>query len=517
MTGRDEPSSRMRFHRLLPLALVAVLVALTALSASAQEASPPTAVPPDPSAFDGPVTEPMAPITPGPAPWADPNITKLEHLIFIVQENRSFDHYFGLYENPFGRKVNGIPRKPSGAFAVCNPHPVLNGRCLKPFRTSNPVNKGGPHSHTASVISENGGAMNGFIQAAVSGRGAGSYFCANNPFAARCSKFNGPQGQPDAMSTMTRAAVPNYWSYADWGVLQDRMFAPVDSWSLPAHLYLYSAWSAECPGGPLTCQSAIETDSPGPYKWTPITYLLDEAGVSWKNYVGDKTDVSCVNWPCQDIGADVDATPWIWNVLPNFTTVVGSNQRDRTQPVSQFFDDAAAGKLPKVSWILPSLRNSEHPAHGSMQPGQTYVTRLINAVGNGPDWGSTAVFITWDDWGGFYDHVQPPNIDRNGYGLRVPGLMISPYAKEGFVDHQTLSFDAYLKLIEDRFLGGGRLPGDRADNRPKIRENADRLGDLTAEFDFLQVPRVAPILDPTPAVPATPEGVSEALRPNAPW
>jgi phospholipase C len=261
----------------------------------------------------------------------------------------------------------------------------------------------------------------------------------------------------------------------------------------------------------------VELNSPGPYKWTPITYLLDQAKVSWKNYVGNGTINNCATWPCQDIGEEPTATPWIWNVLPNFTTVVANKQRDRTRPVSEFIDDAQNGTLPRVSWVLPDLRTSEHPAHGSMQPGQSYVTRLVNAVGNGPNWDSSAIFITWDDWGGFYDHVKPPNIDRNGYGLRVPGLLISPYAKEGFVDHQTLSFDAYLKLIEDRFLGGGRLPGDRRDNRPKIRENADRLGDLTLEFDFLQTPREAPILDPYPKVAAVPEGVSTALRPNAPW
>lgn len=505
--------TKVRTRRLSQGVAMLLMLSLAGIaSAAAQVASPAEPV----AVFDGPITEPLGTVTPGPAPWADPNITKLDHLIFIVQENRSFDHYFGLYNSPSGRKVNGIPRKPGGAFAVCNPHPILGGRCLKPFRTTNPVNKGGPHAHISSVLSVNGGRMDGFINAAVQGRGAGSYTCANNPFSSACAKFNGPQGQPDAMSTMTGAVVPNYWAYADWGVLHDRMFAPTDSWSLPAHLFLYSAWSATCPGDPLSCRSDIETHSPGPYKWTPITYLLDQAGVTWKNYVGEDTKVTCTSWPCQPIGT-VGATPWIWNPLPNFTTVINNNQRDRTRPVSEFLEDARDGTLPKVSWVLPDLRNSEHPAHGSMQPGQSYVTRLVNAVGNGPDWGSSAIFITWDDWGGFYDHVKPVNVDRNGYGLRVPSLIISPYAKEAYVDHQTLSFDAYLKFIEDRFLGGGRLPGDRPDNRPKIRENADRLGDLTAGFDFLQVPRPAPILDPTPKVPAVPEGVSDAVRPNAPW
>jgi len=119
----------------------------------------------------------------------------------------------------------------------------------------------------------------------------------------------------------------------------------------------------------------------------------------------------------------------------------------------------------------------------------------------GPDWDTTAIFLTWDDWGGFYDHVVPPEVDGNGYGLRVPGILISPYARAGYVDDQTLSFDAYLKLIEDRFLGGQRLDpatDGRPDPRPTVREDVAILGDLSSEFDFGQPPRPPLILDPRP-------------------
>ena len=117
----------------------------------------------------------------------------------------------------------------------------------------------------------------------------------------------------------------------------------------------------------------------------------------------------------------------------------------------------------------------------------------------GPDWPSTAIFLAWDDWGGFYDHVVPPTVDENGYGLRVPGLVISPYARQGFVDHQTLSFDAYAKFIEDDFLDGERLDpktDGRPDRRPDVRESLPILGDLRADFDFSQPPR-PPFLLPT--------------------
>jgi phospholipase C len=105
--------------------------------------------------------------------------------------------------------------------------------------------------------------------------------------------------------------------------------------------------------------------------------------------------------------------------------------------------------------------------------------------------------LSWDDWGGFYDHVVPPKVDENGYGLRVPGLVISPYAKKGFIDHQTLSFDAYVKFIEDDFLGGARIDpktDGRPDPRPNVREDSPLLGNLVADFDFSQPPRPPMVL-----------------------
>ena len=128
-----------------------------------------------------------------------------------------------------------------------------------------------------------------------------------------------------------------------------------------------------------------------------------------------------------------------------------------------------------------------------------------------PCWGSTAIFLSWDDFGGFYDHVRPPNADQNGYGLRVPGLVISPYARTGYIDHQQLSHDAYLKFIEDDFLHQERLnpaTDGRPDKRPDVREEAPGLGDLANDFDFSQAPR-QPLLLPThpaPGPPSTPPG-----------
>ena len=149
---------------------------------------------------------------------------------------------------------------------------------------------------------------------------------------------------------------------------------------------------------------------------------------------------------------------------------------------------------------MPNNKDSEHPI-ALVSDGQAFVTKIVNAVMESPCWSSSAIFISWDDWGGFYDHVVPPSVDENGYGLRVPGLVVSPYAKKGYIDHQTLSFDAYLKFIEDDFLNEQRIDpktDGRPDNRPTVREDVSVLGDLRKDFDFNQEPRPPLVLPPRP-------------------
>jgi phospholipase C len=179
--------------------------------------------------------------------------------------------------------------------------------------------------------------------------------------------------------------------------------------------------------------------------------------------------------------------------LPSFTDVKADGQLGDIKNLSSFYTAAEQGTLPAVWWIAPIQANSDHPP-ANLATGQAYVTNLINTIMRGPDWDSTAIFLTWDDWGGFYDHVVPPVVDQNGYGLRVPALVISPYAKQGYIDHQILSFDPYNKFIEDDFLGGARLnpaTDGRPDPRPDVREDEKILGDLISDFDFSQPPRAA--------------------------
>jgi phospholipase C len=442
---------------------------------------------------------------PGPSPSPGPELTKLEqaqshlkHLVFIVQENRSFDHYFGTFPG-----ANGFPMR-NGRPSVCVPDPIAHA-CVRPYHSSEQLQEGGPHAQRHSELDVNGGRMDGFVRTVVDS----PLYCADHRGASRCRDYLGPQGQPDVMSYHTAKEIPNYWRYAKTFVLQDRMFAPADSWTLPAHLFLVSAWAARCSDArdPMSCVSNLELveqfqtmrsheDVPI-WAWTDITYLLWEHGVEWGYYVGDDT---CFFDPCPGQGGRRTVSQQ--NPLPWFTTIRETGQMDRIQDHARFYKAAANGTLPSVSWVMPYNGVGEHPASGApIWRGQAHVTHVVNALMKGPDWNETAVFLTWDDWGGFYDHVRPPRVDLNGYGIRVPGLLISPWARAGLIDSQTLSFDAYLKLIEDLFLDSERLnPAtlSRPDSRPTVREKASILGDLLKEFDFGQEPLPPLILDPTP-------------------
>jgi phospholipase C len=425
-------------------------------------------------------------------------IHRIRHVIVIMQENRSFDSYFGTYPG-----ADGIPMR-HGRPTVCEWDPNL-GSCVAPFHDPSPVNEGGPHGAADEARDVDGGAMDGFVASALIGHHA---FCASNPLGPGCTADAGRVGEPDAMGWHDAREIPNYWAYAKHYVLQDHLFEAVRAWSLPSHLSMVSGWSASClaPDDPMSCRTDLGNErtyvqeprlGPTPFSWTDITYLLHRAGVSWRYYVAEGTQpdcaddaMFCVPQP-QEVG-----TPDIWNPLPAFEDVQVDGQAGNIQIVSRYFRDAARGTLPSVSWIVPNHHDSEHPP-ASIAGGQAWVTGLINAAMRGPDWNSTAIFLAWDDWGGFYDHVVPPTVDDAGYGLRVPGLVISPYAKRDFIDHQTLSFDAYLKFIEDDFLGGQRLDpatDGRPDARPDVREEAPELGNLLADFDFSKPPRAPLIL-----------------------
>jgi phospholipase C len=411
---------------------------------------------------------------------------KVQHILIIMQENRSFDHYFGTYPG-----AEGIPVDARGVPTVCNPDPVTS-TCVKPFHLTADKNVGGPHQASSFRTCVDGGRMDGFIRNAESG----TRNCAdpNNPMCTNGTLI-------DVMGYHTAAEIPNYWSYAQHFVLNDHMFQQNASWSYPMHLYLVSGWSATCTvaNDPKTCHTNINNPQggpPNPKPWTDLTYLLHQAGVSWKYYLSQGSDPHCGNDPedCDPVSM-LPTVPSIWNPLVSFDTVKANNELGNIVPYDQFYQDVASGNLPNVAWFAPASEVSEHPV-ALVSRGQAYVTALINTIMKSPFWSSTVIFLSWDDWGGFYDHLVPPKVDAGGYGLRVPGLVISPWVKQaGMIDKQVLSHDAYIKFIEDVFLQGKRIDpmtDGRPDSRPTVRENI-LPGDLMNDFDFTRQP-LAPLI-----------------------
>jgi phospholipase C len=452
-----------------------------------------------------------------------PGIHKIKHVVVIMQENRSFDNYFGTYPG-----VDGIPMK-NGVPNVCVPNP--KGPCVRPYHDTADINGGGPHGEAQAVGDVDGGKMDGFIRE----RDAASRTCA----AIQDPACQLGTGTPDVMGYHTGAEIPNYWAYAKNFVLDDHMFEPVKSWAEPDHLYMVSEWSARCKNAsPMSCVNDIV----GPYgvnqfdhlvhkelvtgqttvdlAWTDVTWLLYARHVSWAYYIQTGTQPDCENdsaETCPPVPQSAK-TPGIWNPLPLFGDVRKDHQLSNIQTLWNFYSAAKAGTLPAVSWVTPSQPDSEHPP-ASVHQGQAYVTSLVNAVMKSKDWDSTAIFLAWDDWGGFYDNVVPPQVDENGYGLRVPAIVISPYAKKGYIDTQTLSSDAYLKFIEDDFLDGARLnpkTDGRPDPRPDVREDESILGNMDLDFNFSQKPR-PPFLLPTnpptdsPSIPAYFKGLGPCM------
>ncbi|MEA2509678.1 MAG: hypothetical protein QOG21_1760 [Actinomycetota bacterium] len=426
-------------------------------------------------------------------------IHKIKHVIVVMQENRSFDSYFGTFPG-----ADGIPMR-AGKPAPCLPTPN-GGACMSPFHDPSLENAGGAHATTDAIDDIDGGRMDGFAKRALLGR-AGCLVLNGTPFPA-CNQVT---AHPDALGYHDSREIPNYWTYARRFALQDHMFSSTLGPSLPAHLYMVSGWSASCSSvtDPMSCTSnnglagSLHPVTSGDfqYAWTDLTYLLHKNHVSWAYYVAPHSLPDCdENIPMCTRPSLEPGTPSLWNPLPEFTTVIHNHQLGNIQHHNAFFSAARAGTLPSVSWIVPNKQHSEHPP-ASVADGQAWVTRVVNAVMRSPDWKSSAIFISWDDWGGFYDHVVPPRVDRAGYGIRVPSLVISPYAKRHYIDHQVLSFDAYLKFVEDDFLHGARIDprtDGRPDSRPDVREDAPQLGNLIKDFDFSKR-RPKLILPPRPS------------------
>ncbi|MDQ1466820.1 MAG: hypothetical protein QOH10_1235, partial [Actinomycetota bacterium] len=256
---------------------------------------------------------------------ATPGMEKIQHVVFIVQENRSFDEYFGMYPGADGFTLDG-----NGLPTECIPDPAA-GVCVKPFHDPSDRNKAGPHGSGPARADINGGAMDGFIAQA-------EIACVNR------QDCWGAGGGPGVMGYKLRADIPNYWAYADNFVLQDHMFEPLASWSLPTHLAMVSGWSARCytPGDPMSCRNEVQSVANSPtggqaqFAWTDVTHLLSQASVPWAYYIFEGSEPDCVDPNAINCvpAPQNKKTPSIWNPLPAFDTVKSDNKLGNIQSMS---------------------------------------------------------------------------------------------------------------------------------------------------------------------------------------
>ena len=370
------------------------------------------------------------------------DITVIQHIVFIIKENRSFDEYFGLFPGADGASTGT----------------TSTGQVMTLERTPDEVVDMG-HDWTSAITATDGGKMDRF-DLILDGNLYGEYL---------------------SYSQMTQADIPNYYTYAQTFVLADQMFSSLHGPSLPNHLYTIAAqaggvisvpsapgiqnlpnWGCDSQAGAHVTVVDDERDISEAFPCFDFQTLADSlnnAGISWRSYAPPEGQPGYQYSTFDAIKHIRNTSIWSENVVPD----------------TQFATDAASGNLPAVSWLVTGP-TSEHPPNSTCW-GENWTVQQLNALMQGPDWNTTAVFLTWDDFGGFYDHVPPPPaLDEYGLGPRVPLLLISPYARPGYISHTQYEFSSVLKFIEDRF---GLTP---------LTERDANANDTTDSFNFSQTP-----------------------------
>ncbi|MFM7718683.1 MAG: phospholipase C [Actinomycetota bacterium] len=393
---------------------------------------------------------------------------RIDHVVFIIKENRTFDHYFGAFPGADGATEGR----------------TCDGGTIPLARAEDRTPDVG-HSFRDGVAAVNGGAMDCFDE--------GGYI------------------------QYVEEDLPNYWAYARRFVLADRFFSSVYGPTGIEHLWTFAAQSDrfvdhERPGQFGTgqrefCDDPFETAysfrrlSPEEeaeafaleergaagaaqlrrfweLRWPCVDVevlpdLLEEAGISWRSYRGENQ--------------------WV-QPLRMVRHVRFSDMYDNVVDVDRFVADVRAGTLPAVSWVTPDFALSEHPP-ASVCRGENWTVAVLNELMTSPLWASTAVVLTWDDFGGYYDHVAPPHVDLYGLGPRVPTLIISPWAKRGAIDSDTMEFASVLRFIETLF------------DLPSLTERDGEADDMLSAFDFAREPQ-EPLVLPLRTCPLAPASAS---------
>ncbi|MFY9562466.1 MAG: alkaline phosphatase family protein [Terriglobales bacterium] len=365
-------------------------------------------------------------------------IQKIQHIVFLIKENRTFDHYFGTYPGADGAT--------SGKTSAGRTIPLSHAPDETPWDIG--------HSWRDALIAINNGKMNKFDLVE-----------------------NGDEdGYKLSYTQLYESDIPNYFSYARNFVLADHMFSSMAGPSFPNHLYTVAAqddgtldnphpnhynWgcdSDEDQSVPVQKPDSRLTTEPPCFDFQTLADSLEAAHISWKYYAPPKGQYG-YQWSTLDAIRHIRESPlWTEHVVND----------------DQFVADALAGKLPAVSWLVTG-DDSEHPPLSTCA-GENWTVRQLNAVMQGPDWNATVVFLTWDDFGGFYDHVPPPVVGSYSLGPRVPLLIISPYARKGYISHTQYEFSSFLKFAEERY------------RVPSLTDRDSKAADMLDSFDFTQEP-----------------------------
>ncbi len=433
--------------------------------------------------------------SPGDAGDAGPPHTAklpIHHVVFLVKENRTYDNYFGKFPGANGATTGKV--SDGGTIPLA---PLLD-------KSTPDIS----HAWAAALTSYDNGAM--------------------DKFDLITNALHPDAGTPLGYQVADETDIPNYWKLAKQFVLGDNFYSSLHGPSFPNHLYTIAAQSggvednpthkdasasaptvAPC-SGPGSCpepgEAGLEpTDiTPLPEKrgvWgcdaDPRTKVpvLDQEGDVIEIYpcldfptLGDVLTANGVSWKMYAPTSGVDdagfqgSAGYIWTVYDAIRHIRDSAEwKSHVVPTEQFAIDAKNGNLPAVSWISTPSPVSEHPP-ASVCEGENWTVSLLQALAAGANWNDTAMFITWDDFGGFYDHVAPTQIDKFGLGFRVPLLVVSPFAKQGFVYSERTEFSSVLKFIETNW------------DLPALTDRDKASPDMTAVFDFSQPPRSLPTL-----------------------
>jgi phospholipase C len=364
------------------------------------------------------------------------DLTTITHWVFLIKENRPFDHYFGTF-------------------------PGVNGATTGTISTGQVITLG----HAPDTMPED------LTHTWASAQTAMDY--------GRMDKFDvGCVDNDVCMSQLYQQDIPNYWTYASTFTLADAAFSSLHGVSFPNHLYTIGAQSDGVIDNPPMKESSWGCDSPVGttvpqlnsqgyesyvypcFDFTTLADSMQNADLTWRYYAPSEGERG-YEWSALDAINHIRNGPlWTTNVLPT----------------TQFITDAQKGNLPALSWVTPPGYQSEHPEGTSTCAGENWSVSMINAVMQGPDWGSTAIVLTWDDYGGFYDHVAPPQVDFYGLGPRVPWIIISPYARPGYISNTTYEFSSFLKTVEERY------------SLPPLTDRDANANDILDSFDFTQNP-----------------------------